>query len=318
MKLSHVFSCFTLVSHWNSNSRLKLYSVYFQLSGILTNAADVFMRQIKGVDMSALPNVGETIAFPIKEDLGFYTRQSDGVSGMTVTALANFCSTQQPVITNLLNKVRDSDPILNDLAECLKSYAGKEWRLIANDEKNSLFVIDEVCHAILEYYALDARKYKGKSVAVNNYRMIARAGMRLFIWSQTGYSLQALSSEQVALLEAVPKMQEAIAQLQEQIQNLLPVSSDYIPPGWSPEIWRSLPPQDKQHFWFLHHRRSFRPSNQGIEPLELPAVTVEQMKQKQHDEFQQVVGEILEEEKKRIEVIKQELLNQFWAEGGES
>jgi hypothetical protein len=85
MKLSHVFSYFTLVSHWNSNSRLKLYSVYFQLSGILTNAADVFMRQIKGVDMSALPNVGETIAFPIKEDLGLYTRQSDGVSGMTVT-----------------------------------------------------------------------------------------------------------------------------------------------------------------------------------------------------------------------------------------
>jgi len=124
---------------------------------------------------------------------------------------------------------------------------------------------------------------------------------------------------QVGALENKLEMAlEAIAQLQEQIQNLLPVSADYIPPGWSPEIWHSLPPQDKQHFWFLHHRRSFRPSNQSNSPLELPAVTVEQMKQKQHDEFQQVVGEILEEEKKRIEVIKRELLKQFWAEGGES
>ena len=124
---------------------------------------------------------------------------------------------------------------------------------------------------------------------------------------------------QVGALENKLEMAlEAIASLQTQLQNLLSISADYIPPGWSPEIWHSLPPQDKRHFWFLHHRRSFRPSNQGIEPLELPAVTVEQMKQKQHDEFQQVVGEILEEEKKRIEVVKRELLNQFWAEGGES
>jgi|GEM_PF-2304626 len=133
----------------------------------------------------------------------------------------------------------------------------------------------------------------------------------------TGES-SALHSKVVELENKLEMALEAIAQLQEQIQNLLPVSADYIPPGWSPEIWHSLPPQDKQHFWFLHHRRSFRPSNQGIEPLELPAVTVEQMKQKQHDEFQQVVGEILEEEKKRVEVIKRELLKQFWADGGES
>jgi len=78
--------------------------------------------------------------------------------------------------------------------------------------------------------------------------------------------------------QVIEEQGKAIAQLQEQIQNLVPVSADYIPPGWSPEIWHSLP----------------------------------------HDEFQQVVGEILEEEKKRIEVIKRELLNQFWAEGGES
>jgi len=258
------------------------------------------------------------ITFHSENEFEFYTRQSDGVSGMSVTALGNFCGVEQPAITQMLNKIRDLDPITNNLPKSLKSYVGKDWRLITNDAQNSLFVIDELCHAILEYYAFDARRYKGKSIAVDNYRMIARAGLRLFIWSKTGYQPQSLSNEQLVLLEAVPKMQEAIAQLQERIQNLLPVSADYIPPGWSPEIWHSLPPQDKQHFWFLHHRRSFRPSNQGIEPLELPAVTVEQMKQKQHDEFQQVVGEILEEEKKRVEVIKRELLNQFWAEGGES
>jgi len=174
------------------------------------------------------------IAFQIKEEMGFCTRQSDGVSGMTVRALSKFCDLAEgssSAVSNLLTQIGHSDPETNDLPETLKSFAGKDLRLETNDAQGSMFIVDEVCHAVLEYYALDARKYKGKSVAVNNYRMIARAGMRLFIWSQTGYSLQALSSEQVELLREVPKMQEAIAQLQEQIQNLLPVSADYIPPG---------------------------------------------------------------------------------------
>jgi hypothetical protein len=257
------------------------------------------------------------MTYQIKEDLGYYTRQSDGVSGMTVTALAQLCSTQQPVITNLLNKLRDSDPISNDLPECLKAYVGKELRLISNDNKNGLFVIDEVCHAVLEYYAIDARKYKGKSIALNNYRMIARAGMRLFIWSQTGYSLPDWSSEQVALLQAVPEMQKAITALRSanaQLQKLLPPSADFTPPGWNPEVWESLPPQDKQHFRELHRDRSFIPSDQGIDPLEIPVFTTEQIKQRQREEFLQLVGEVSQEELERMEVIKREILQQFLAQ----
>jgi hypothetical protein len=180
----------------------------------------------------------DELSFQIKDELGFCTCQNDGVSGMTVTALADFCGVDQPVITNLLNRVRDSSPISNDLPKSLETFAGKEWRLILNKTQNSLFIIDELCHAILEYYAVDARKYKGKQIAINNYRMIARAGLRVFIWSQTGYSPQILSTEQIALLQAIPAMQQAItslryanAQLQTQIQNLLPPSADFIPPG---------------------------------------------------------------------------------------
>ncbi|MBD2215400.1 hypothetical protein H6G27_37200, partial [Nostoc linckia FACHB-104] len=150
----------------------------------------------------------DALTFQIKDELGFCTRQNDGISGMTVTALANFCGVDQPVITNLLNRLRDSDSILNELPPSLKSFAGKDWRLILKDSDNTLFIIDEVCHAILEYYAIDARKYKGKQVAIRNYRMIARAGLRVFIWSQTGYSPQSFSSEQLALLDCIPTMQQ--------------------------------------------------------------------------------------------------------------
>ena len=128
-------------------------------------------------------------------DPGYYTREPGGISGMTVTALANFCGTEQPVITNILNKIRDSDPILNDLEECLKPYAGKDWRLISNDLQGRVIIIDDLCQAIVEYYALDARTYKGKEVARTNFRVIAKAGMRLFIWSKTGYIPDEMRSE---------------------------------------------------------------------------------------------------------------------------
>ncbi|BAY99912.1 DNA-damage-inducible protein [Tolypothrix tenuis PCC 7101] len=258
----------------------------------------------------------DTRTFQIKDELGFCTRQNDGISGMTVTALANFCGVDQPVITNLLNRLRDSDSILNELPPSLKSFAGKDWRLILKDGDNSLFILDEVCHAILEYYAVDARKYKGKAIALKNYRMVARAGLRVFIWSQTGYSPQTKSAEQLALYQDIPAMQQAIAQLQAQIQNLLPLSADFIPPGWNEEVWRKLPPQDKRHFRFLYRRRGFRPSGQGTnEQLALPPVTTEQLKQKQRAEFEQLVGESSAQEKQQLEAAKQKALKQLWSQG---
>ena len=120
-------------------------------------------------------------------ETGYYTREPDGVSGMTVTSLAEFCGSVQSSITQLLDKIRDSDPITNDLSESLQPFAGKDLRLITKDLQGRRIVPDEACQAVAEYYALDAREYAGKSIAVSNYRQIARAGMRIFIWSKTGY-----------------------------------------------------------------------------------------------------------------------------------
>jgi DNA-damage-inducible protein D len=124
--------------------------------------------------------------------------------------------------------------------------------------------------------------------------------------------------------QVISEQGKAITQLQSQVQKLLPISSDFMPPGWDAEVWRTLPPQDKRHFRFLFRRRRFHPSNQGKdEPLALTAITTEQMKQKQkavdataasRRELQQVVGEISQEEKQRLEAAKQQALRQFWSQ----
>jgi hypothetical protein len=125
-------------------------------------------------------------------ETGYYTREPDGTSGMTVSALSEFCGVTQPAITQLLNRIQESDPITNDLSEPLKPFSGKDLRLITNDLQGRLIIPDEACFAIADHYANHARAYKGKSVCRQNLQNLGNVSMRLFIWSKTGFVPQIL------------------------------------------------------------------------------------------------------------------------------
>lgn len=226
----------------------------------------------------------------VPDDQSYCTRDVDGVSGMTVTALSQFCGTEQHTVTQLLNRLRDSDPITNELAECLKPFAGNDWRLITNEASGKVFIIDEVSQAVLEYYALEARKYKGKQTAINNYRMVARAGLRVFIWSQTGYSpvrattngmisREELSATITAALEqALTPINQQLSEIHYSLKSLksakpkrswtLPASTppEQVPEGYqqledgswlSPEAYESILRQSRRSLsWELRHLKN--------------------------------------------------------------
>ena len=124
------------------------------------------------------------------QETGYYTREPDGVSGMTVSALSEFCglaSGSTTAVSNLLTRIQEADPETNNLEDSLKPLAGKDWRLETNDLQGRVIIPDEVCQAITEYYAFEAREYAGKPVAIQNYRAAAKAGIRFFIWAKTGF-----------------------------------------------------------------------------------------------------------------------------------
>jgi enamine deaminase RidA (YjgF/YER057c/UK114 family) len=236
-------------------------------------------------------NNDQILVSNINDDQSYCTRDVDGVSGMTVTALSQFCGTEQQTITQFLNRLRDSDPITNELAECLKPFAGNDWRLITNDPSGSAFIIDEVCHAVLEYYALEARKYKGKQIAVNNYRMIAKAGLRVFIWSQTGYSPKSITSTgaisnteltatiTAAIEQALTPINQRLEQIEQSLKALpgakpkrpwtLPASTppEQVPEGYqqlddgswlSPEAYESILRQSRRSLpWDIRRFRDY-------------------------------------------------------------
>ena len=64
-------------------------------------------------DYKLVPEVDST-----GKETGYYTREPDGVSGMTVSALYEFCglaSGSTTTMSDLLTKIKDSDPEANDL-----------------------------------------------------------------------------------------------------------------------------------------------------------------------------------------------------------
>ncbi|MBD2491370.1 KilA-N domain-containing protein [Aulosira sp. FACHB-615] len=131
---------------------------------------------------------------------------------------------------------------------------------------------------------------------------------------------ETIAKESVKLIpqlqQQIQELQNNFAQLQAQIQTLLPPSSDFMPPGWDAEVWQSLAPQDKRHFRFLFRRRNFRPSTKN-EPLALPTVDTEAWKQKQRDEVAQLIGEVSPEEKQQFQAVKRQKLREFWSQAPE-
>lgn len=121
----------------------------------------------------------------------------------------------------------------------------------------------------------------------------------------------------VELEQKLAAQSEAITQLQSQIQSLLPLPADFIPPGWDADIWATLPPPDKRHFRFMFRRRRFRPGNE-VEVKTLFAITSHQIRLQQRAEVERLIGEVSEEEKQKFDALKQQVLKQYCSFGGES
>jgi len=141
-------------------------------------------------DYKLVPEINST-----GNETGYYTREPDGISGMTLSALSEFCGLaagSTTAISNLLTQIKDSDPETNELSEPLKFFAGKDLRLETNDIQGRLIVPDEACFLIADHYANHARAYKGKSVCRQNLQNLGNVSMRLFIWSKTGFVPQIL------------------------------------------------------------------------------------------------------------------------------
>ena len=136
----------------------------------------------------------------VKSDLQgieFYTVLATGESGMSQSGLARVVDTPRQTVEDLLKDLVAG----KSRSKCLESLCCKELWLTENGISNAKIVKDEVCAAVIEYYAFEARKTTKAAIEV--YRRFAARGVRSWIQEITGwederkrYIVKALVSEE--------------------------------------------------------------------------------------------------------------------------
>lgn len=116
---------------------------------------------------------------------------ADGTAFLTGSALAAVCGVDRSVVNRWANEFdansgKTRDEALYRLLQA-QQYEGDSLfiKTRLNGQEVNAFP-EAVCMAILEYYAFDAERNSDR--ALHNYRRLARAGIRAFVYSALGYS----------------------------------------------------------------------------------------------------------------------------------
>lgn len=115
----------------------------------------------------------------------------DGTPYLTARGLARVCGINHTALIRLAANwdTEQSKPRGKWVLELLQEQGYDRDGLyvgIIEGGKNTHAYADDVCMAILEYYAFEATQIDN-SVAIKNYRILARHGLRNFIFTQIGY-----------------------------------------------------------------------------------------------------------------------------------
>lgn len=117
-------------------------------------------------------------------DMGVF---DDGSTYLSESSLASMCGVHRTTIAEHAESWENGDRD-SRLAKFLTSLGFAEASMAVTIAVNGGAVAaypEQVCMAVLEYYAFLANKTTAK--ALSNYRMLARASLRLFIYQNTGY-----------------------------------------------------------------------------------------------------------------------------------
>jgi hypothetical protein len=170
----------------------------------------------------------------------YFTVRATGKGGMSQSGLARFVGKSQSAISELAKKVRDSDPIGNDLSEPLKPFAGKDFNLIGYIDPEGREILDDgFCAAVIQHYACWARGSKNNTQAKLALNLIAHLGIRTLIHHKTGWQhsdvkdriiaeLQKEVFESHAVLEAVASEIRGASSLDRGLHNLNHNQSDHL------------------------------------------------------------------------------------------
>jgi hypothetical protein len=123
----------------------------------------------------------------VEDGVEFYTRKSDGASGMSIIGLSRLCKVKDTTISRLLRSIA----LHLVRSERLERFAGQDLYLCINGPRGAKIVRAEVCSAIVRYYAFESDAKTEE--ALYSYEKFADMGMEAWIQKITGWTPQIAS-----------------------------------------------------------------------------------------------------------------------------
>jgi hypothetical protein len=150
-----------------------------------------------------------------REGVEYFSLEATGESGMSLSGLARLCGVEQKAIHKLLSSLKSVR--IKQLPESLKPFAEKEIQFWANvASQNTVIIRDEVCAAVIEYYAFDSHSSTPSALKV--YRSFASRGVRAWIQSITGWKRQP--SEPMNPVQLPPSLLKLVARIERRGEEL--------------------------------------------------------------------------------------------------
>ncbi len=139
----------------------------------------------------------------VEDDGEYFTVRSTGRSGMSQSGLARFIGKDPSSIGYWVKKVRQADPMDNQLPEPLKPFAGKPLTLVGYTDHTGRDILeDRFCSALIEYFAWWAQDANENNQAKKAFSLIRDVGMRQLIHLKTGWQPECTDDDFEKLLAA--------------------------------------------------------------------------------------------------------------------
>lgn len=153
-----------------------------------------------------------TINKEVRNGIEFWVSNDASQVGMSLSGLSAMTGTDLAGVARLIESYRNLSKLPSEQLETLRSKGLQICDVPGLPGKPVKFIPAELCAAVIEYYALDAKRVSPevRAIALANMRLFNKVGMKMFILNQVGYKVTSPEQQDISqmLSHIVKEMSE--------------------------------------------------------------------------------------------------------------
>jgi hypothetical protein len=164
------------------------------------------------------------------DGIEFYVSPNGEETGMSISGLAELCGVPHSTLHQRLLYKLSQEKTTWKAPKCLERFQGRVYSkvLIGDNPGNpARIVVDDVCAAVIEYYAFDSKA--ANDTALYSFRKFASKGIRSWIKEVTGYAQEGDNGQVLDLVQQVLTKVEKLQTTVEEYNNIRKTTVNVFP-----------------------------------------------------------------------------------------